>query len=370
MRLRILVRLLMLFYFPYLVGVIVGACAFFIYALMRTMRFDGPLVLLLAPAGLVIVLSMAHFALLLSYLLRPVPTDDPFEVELPSKRIAGLRQLAFAIAEERGLPPPDELRLHADTVACVYEDKRGQRILVVGCMAVAALSKEALSGIIAHELGHFAGGDTSLSRSGISVLRFVGRFEIAVTYLFYWYLNPIVLALRAYHLAFMVIRASQSREAEYAADRHEAELVGKEVAAATLILFEIISHLPWTRLSSVGRSYAMHVQRDEDIFAEVVRRAQATDPNELKDACRKALKAKTGWLDSHPCLKERLKAMGVSSKKASQLALDLFNEGEPASTLFPDWPAIQKEFSDELMLIFREAHEARREMIQIARRVF
>lgn len=230
---------------------------------------------------------------------------------------------------------------------------------------MAALSRHALAGIIAHELGHFAAGDTALSRSGHSVLRAMGRFEGRVHYDWFCWLNPLVLALRAYHALFLLVYAAESRQAEYAADRHEADLVGKQVAAATLILFEVLPRLPWTRLSSVARGYALAMERGEDIFAEQVRRARATDPGELQDACRKALKEKTGYFDSHPCLKDRLKAIGVSPKKAAQLALDLFNEGDPASGLFRNWPWIQKQFSDELMLIYREMHEARKEIVEI-----
>jgi Zn-dependent protease with chaperone function len=362
---KILIRLMMLGYYPFLAAVFVSAFGLFVYSLMQFIAFDRFASLPYGLAAGVLLLSFAQFAFILPDLLYRVPEEDPFEVRLPAQKIAGLRRLAWDIARERGLPPPDDLRLHGETIACVYEDKGGLRILVVGCIAVAALSQQALAGIIAHELGHFAAGDTALSRSGHSVLRTMGRFEGRVHYDWLCWLNPVVLTLRTYHALFLIFYFAQSRQAEYAADRHEAELVGKQVAAATLILFEVLPRLPWTRLSSVARGYAMAMERGEDIFTEQVRRARATDPGELQDACRKALKQKTGYFDSHPCLKDRLKAIGVSSKKAGQLALDLFTEGEPASGLFPNWPSIQKEFSDDLMLIYREMHEARQEIMQI-----
>ena len=365
---RILIRLLMLGYYPFLVAVFLGAFGLFVHGLMQFVAFDRLASLGYGLVAAALVLSFAQFAFVLPDLLRRVPEEDPFEVRMSAQKTAGLRHLVEDIAEERGLPPPDDIRLHGETIACVYEDKHRQRILVVGCIAVAALSQQALAGIIAHELGHFAAGDTSLSRSGHSVLRTMGRFENRVHYDYFCWFNPVILVVRAYHSLFLLIFFAQSRQAEYAADRHEADLVGKQVAAATLILFSVLPRLPWTRLSSVARGYALAIERDEDNFAEQVRRARGTDPSEIQDACRKALKEKTGLFDSHPSLKDRLKAMGISSKKATQLALRLFNEGEPASDLFPDWPAIQKEFSDELMLIYREIHETRREIAQIVTR--
>src|SRR5688572_8467789 len=102
---------------------------------------------------------------------------DNLEFELPDQWQAGLRDMVEDIAEERRLPPPEIIRLHATDVAKVYEDKRGDTVLVLGGMAVAAFSQKALGGIVAHELGHCHSGDTALSRASMRWHRVMMQLE-------------------------------------------------------------------------------------------------------------------------------------------------------------------------------------------------
>jgi hypothetical protein len=75
------------------------------------------------------------------------------------------------------------------------------------------------------------------------------------------------------------------------------------------------------------------------------------------------LAQKTEPLDSHPCLKDRLKALGVSPRKALALALD--QSRAPASALLPQWDLIERELTERLMTVLRIEHAAKMEMAQI-----
>jgi hypothetical protein len=64
----------------------------------------------------------------------------------------------------------------------------------------------------------------------------------------------------------------------------------------------------------------------------------------------------TNLFDDHPCLRDRLKAMGIEPKKALRVALE--QRGTPTSVLIPGWDRIEKEMSERLMLPYRERRAA------------
>lgn len=290
---------------------------------------------------------------------------DPMELRLPPKAMKGLRRLVRQVAREQSLPAPDEVRLHVESMAHVYEEGSGaesSRILVIGAAALASLDRQALSGIIAHELGHFAGGDTALSRRAFRGYRTMMHVEMALIES-PW--NPLGWMLRGYHYLYRLAWAANQRTQEYAADRYQVERVGKEQTAKTLIAVSAIDEMPWSRLSSVAEWYAMMRTRDASVFSEQVRRARQAKPSEWQEACRSALRQKTRPFDSHPCLKERLRAVGISPKKAIRLAAKLKpGETEPAEYI-QGWDAIDAAMSAFLVALVQSIQEQKRDMASI-----
>jgi Zn-dependent protease with chaperone function len=301
-----------------------------------------------------------------AWVLLSWPTlEDDNEMRLPRKKLQGLYDLTVAVARERRLPAPQEIRLAADSIAHVYEDDDGKNILVIGGIALRAFTQEALAGVIAHELGHFAAGDTRLGRRSARRLALMalldGRFsEIGGTSL-----NPLVWLIQLYHGIYQLIRAAAARAAEYAADRHEAAHVGNEAAAATLLRLTVTERLPWPRLSSIASACAATHQPLDQIFAEQEQRARSITPTEWQDACQKELERDTGWFDSHPALRDRIAALGVPPRKAFKLAFE--QTGPPARELVPDWKSIEKKMTQYLITQAQEDHAAKMELAQIIR---
>jgi Zn-dependent protease with chaperone function len=321
--------------------------------------------LLIVLVGMVLGATVLQVLSAFRFLLHRPDDNNELELPLTRKRAPGLFDLVDNIAAERALRAPDEIRVAADSLAHVYEGNGGKKVLVVGAIPIASFSQEALAGVLAHELGHFTAGDTRLSRHGFKP----GVVMACLDWQFSGHaasnLNPAVWLIRAYHLLFNFVWAVHSRECEYAADRHEVALVGKKTAAAALIHVIVTEQLPWCRLSNVAKSYAATNQRIEKIFTEQAARAKSTEDWEWEDALRKALKAKQGLFDSHPALRDRLKAMGISAKKALALATDM--SGPPATELFADWASIEKELTVCLMHVVTAIQAAKMEMAQIFR---
>jgi Zn-dependent protease with chaperone function len=356
-----LVRFLLLAYFPTLAlfGLLTATAAGGLFYVALSQPLAGFLVV---PAAL-LAATLVQMLWLWGRWANLPRLRDPMELRLPREMLKGLYELVHDVARRRRLAGPSEIRLAADTIAHVYEGTDGRNILVIGGTALATFSQDALAGIVAHELGHFAAGDTRLMRRGYRRTIVMALLEDVCATHRASALNPLVWLLRGYHVLFQYEWAAHSRQQEFAADRHEVAHVGKEEAAAALIHVTVTERLPWARLTSIVESCIATNEPLDRVFAEQVRRAESTSQSDWQDALRKELRRQTETFDSHPALKERLAAMGVSPKKALRLALD--QSGPRARDLLDNWEAIEKELTERLLIPFREAYLAKREMAQI-----
>ncbi|HMF13256.1 MAG TPA: M48 family metalloprotease [Gemmataceae bacterium] len=357
---RSLYRQLIGFYVPFLLlywVVLVGLAPLLVWFLRGNILAIGLLLVLPAMAFLQ---SLWTCRLLLQH---DGDEDDPLELRLSREMLAELYELVEKVASARESPAPHLVRLEVDANAGAYEERNGRRVLVLGCPLLMLLSENALSGVIAHELGHFAAGDTRrsrLDRGRVSMMALLeGRF--AEGRLLRW--NPVTWALRGYHWLCFRAWAADPREREFRADRHEVRQVGKKQAAATLIFLQVPTRLPYARLESVAETAAETGQPLEDLFAEQRQRLKSISPREWEEALQKELKRKTEALDTHPCLRERLKAVGVSPKKALALALE--QSGPPIADRLEAWPAIEKVLSRRVVAWFRAYHLAKMERAEI-----
>jgi Zn-dependent protease with chaperone function len=355
-------RLLLWLYIPFLLLLCLFMAAMVALLLGAFTEWMCPLVFvapLIGVLGLTLVQVLWSMRVLLSR-----PADQPrWEIGVAAEALEPALAWVAGIARKQGLWEPHEIRFAPDTIAHVYEDRHGRRILVLGGQIVAALSQEALAGVIAHELAHFTAGDTKLGRKAARRVGLMLQQEQDFRNRPATQLNPLVWLIRLYHWLFLLAWAAESRRQEYAADRHLVEQAGKDTAAVALLHITITDRLPWARLDSIAKSHAANNEPIDQIFAEHWRRARSIGPDEWDEACRKELKCKTRLFDTHPALRERLKAMGISAKRALKLLCR--PQGPPARDLFPDWPLIEKVLTSELIAAYRELYWAKREMAQI-----
>lgn len=309
--------------------------------------------------------TLGHVLISLLCLFHPINNDDPMEIKVPKPWIRGLWQLVRHVAEKRGLPRPDEIRLHAQTVAHVYEDDEGRKVLVVGGLALASFSRKGLAGVIAHELGHFHAGDTHLLRISARWLRLMGtldwRFAISTVSTF----NLFVWVLRGYHYVFRCLWYANSRAAEFDADEFEVEQVGPKQAARTSILISAVEHLPLVELHSVAEQCVALQLPMQQLFTEQARRAQDATAEEWDAAFLKAYKERTKTYDTHPCLRERLKPTGLSKKECRKLARNLNHDDDPAAVLVNNWEAVESALTDRLLVVVQQVYDAKMELAQL-----
>jgi Zn-dependent protease with chaperone function len=355
-------RLLLWLYFPFIAGLCIGLITLVILMLYLLVT-DFREYWILLWGVLFCLIPLGQFLWPIGRALLIPRHKDQMELQLPRDFLRGLYDLVGKVAREWRLPTPHDIRLSADSAAHVYHDNDGQRILVLGGVIVAAFPRQVLAAVVAHELAHLKAGDTRLSRAAAKRGLLMAVFEFYFRRQLVSFVNPLVWVLFLYHLLFRLLYFAHSRGQEYAADAYAVDQAGKDNAAAALIYLSVTEKLPWAKLGNIIESVVKNGEPLSRVFAEQAERARLTSPDEWQTALKKALKETTGVFDSHPSLKDRLRAMGVSSKKALKLALD--QTGEPVSTLIPQWDKIEEQLSNRLIGPYREYYLQKMEVAQI-----
>ena len=229
--------------------------------------------------------------------------------ETQPRLLALIEDEAAAAAEH----PPDEVYVTFEVNAAVDELGPRRRVMIVGLPLLHLVSERGLRAVIAHELGHYAGGDTRLGpwihRTRSAIARTVGRLsdpdgdeswsQRAVRQPFLWYGH-----------AFLRITNAISRRQEFAADAFAARRAGRDVHVA--MLRHLHAYGPafdayWANevapILSVGRRPPVGPGFVAFIGAPAIERA-ATEQLE-----RDLARGRTDPYDSHPSLAERIAAV-------------------------------------------------------------
>jgi len=284
-------------YFPFLAGVVLASAGLGVLALGK----------LPGRIGILLILTSVHVVIGLFALFRGVDEKDEFELELADKSQRRLAKLVEQVASERGLDPPDVIRLHAQSLAHVYVDDDGRSVLVIGGTLIAVLPQRALAGIIAHELSHFTAGDAERLRMAQHWHRVMANLEARFLTHKRAIWSPLVWLVRLYHLVYFGLFFASRRREEFLADSYYVDQVGEDEAAATLVLIHVLEHMPWANLATMAEQMAMANYRVDHFFEEQVRRLRTASQSEWEDALREALRQYTQWDSTHPCLKDRLR---------------------------------------------------------------
>jgi Zn-dependent protease with chaperone function len=244
-----------------------------------------------------------------------VPPRDEYEPPGPELRPADhpkLHSLLREVAQNVGEVPADSVYVDLDLNASVLEHK-GSRIMVLGLPLLATLSPDELRAVIAHEYGHYAGGDTRYAgwiwRTRHAVLQAVVALATSdssfrrnvVRWPFQWYAE-----------LFLRITNAISRRQEFAADQLSARAASPETAGSAL-----------RRLQALSPLYDGYLHGDLIPMLEAEKRppiaagfAAAAAHSNVAPALDEVVKTDIEAQEedpyaSHPTLRERLAALGV-----------------------------------------------------------
>jgi Zn-dependent protease with chaperone function len=255
--------------------------------------------------------------------------------------LAMIREEADAVDEKA----PDDVYLTMEVNAAVTQASGGRRVLIVGLPLIQMLSERELRGVLAHEFGHYRGGDLKagplIFRTRQAIIRTVNQLsdddgdeswtQRAVRAPFIWYGKT-----------FMRITAAISRREEFAADGCAVARVGRDAHVSALRAIganaaaydafwssEVVPVLQAGRRPPVGDGFARFMA-DKGV-------RDATDAY-LDDV----LKSETDPYDSHPSLAERIAAVET-------LPIGADDDDAPALGLAADAETLEQRVLRELV---------------------
>ena len=249
------------------------------------------------------------------------------------------------VSAELGVSAPDDLRLVEDANAFVHQDTRllglvgGRRHMGIGLPLLHVLTVDQLRGVVGHELGHYAGGDTRVSalvhRAGTTVARTSQHLgpQTRLGGLFAAY-------ARLYQRVSLRVRRRQELRADAGSvrvvgrDAHVRALVEARAAAAAWDFFVSRYVVPLWQAGAAPQDLYVGYRR---LLAEPSRqeqldavRAGATDA-EPDDP-----------YDSHPTLAARVEHVRQLPDR------DAPGDDRPARTLLRDAQAAERQVTEEL----------------------
>ncbi|MEU5080311.1 MULTISPECIES: M48 family metalloprotease [Streptomyces] len=280
-------------------------------------------------------------------MLRTPKGEDPPGLPVTDTDEPRLWALVRELAAAAGTRAPDRVLLTGEVNASVSEDPRllgllpGPRRLTLGVPLLIGLTEAQLRSVLAHEFGHFAGGDTRLSalvvRGRVQIGRVIGQFhakadgkvaadrarqerasakrvakgrkakEIDTTGVGATY-RTMARIYTAYGKLYLRASLSTARGQEYAADLTAARIAGRDATASALREIPALSASHDFYLDSYA-TLGLHVRllppRGE-FFGGFGRLLTAREP-ELAGLRAELPEMPVGPYDSHPPIADRVR---------------------------------------------------------------
>ncbi len=312
-------------------------------------------------AKLAIVCVVAGFAIIAAIW----PRFDRFQppgIRLNRADHPGLFGLIGQVAAQAGQSVPADVYLVPEVNAFVSE--RGgvlgvgsRRVMGVGLPLLQALNVSQFLGVMAHEFGHFHGGDTKLGRwvykTHAAIVRTLVNLQQSVIQ------KPFVL----YAKLFLRITNAISRQQEYAADAFAVEIAGRKAYSEGLRKVHGLApaYDAFWRNEMVPVLASRYRAQIAAGFGQFVSRPEIEQKIE-ESITRQEREEKTDVYDTHPALPDRLAAVRELPEKAGpedtrraisllqgvndlEIALLRFNFGpERTAGLKPvEWQAVGRE---------------------------
>lgn len=288
---------------------------------------------------LLVVCWVPAVLLLMSLFTTRRPAFAPPGLRLERSDASALFEMIDELAASAGTAPPTTVFLDVHPNLAVTEVGsvfRSRRVMVLGVPLLYLLTVSELRAGIAHELGHFSGGDTRLTTFSMqthalfaSVLNTVERdaFRVGTQhYAIEWGLSFAQalgeMIVNGYGYFYMRVTRPISRRQELAADALSASLVGGPIAASALEKVAIAAPLYDLYLEREVGHALMQGAMPTDVaagFERLQRRILAEEAGQ--ELVREIRTRATKPYDTHPALLDRLRALENWPKIAGEVDL-------------------------------------------------
>ena len=278
-----------------------------------------------------------------------------------------LYQYVEQLCDTLGTPHP--ARIHVTWEANAYAEfrqlcmnpfKKPEIALHVGLPLVAGLSLESFTGILAHELGHFA------QSAAIRFERIIVRINFWFHQAVYepdaiddWLLSqsqggfartafvPLRLTIRIARSVLLalvkigqMISSQLSQQMELNADQYEVRTVGYQTMSRTIWNLRLLSLAHQYALRDIA-AFSEEGRLPDDLIALVIANRSFITPK-IRSRLRQMMSAETtDTLQSHPCDRERIQA-ACRDQTAGFFRTDLISDQLPATVLFQRFEELSK----------------------------
>jgi Zn-dependent protease with chaperone function len=230
-----------------------------------------------------------------------------------------LFELVEDVRRTTGAPRADTVLITEDFNAAVVQHPRlgvfgwPRNYLVLGLPLMQALSVEEFRSVVAHEFGHLSGQHGKFGAWIYRLRAGWARLLYALEESDHWGRFLFVPFFKWYAPTFSAYSFVQARRQEYEADRMAAAASGAVVAAAALVRVELQAQfLQAEYWKSILREADVRDQPQAQPFSMLRHAfAQSRPQSDAATTLDSALKRRTGFDDTHPCLTDRLDALGA-----------------------------------------------------------
>jgi Zn-dependent protease with chaperone function len=272
---------------------------------------------------IIIVFLLVTIAAVFRAIWSAVTIKFPPPVGLPlnRKEFPALTKLIDRLAREIGVHNLKRILLVPDFNASVVQIPKygafgfADNYLIIGLPLLQSISPNQLIAILAHEFGHLSSNHSKFEA-------WIYRLSVAYSKLlenstsqdnsgiiFQAFLNWYSPFLNAYSF---VLR----RRNEYVADNFAVKIAGANSTADALILVDVYSlNLNEQFWSIVYQSVHQESEPPQDVFVRLGNFVKEDiEVNKAQELLERCLLAKTNYADTHPCLLDRLQAIGYTDK--------------------------------------------------------
>lgn len=250
---------------------------------------------------------------------RPEPAEG---IDLAAAQHPELWGEVNRLAQLAQTAPPDRIVIVPEANAAVAE-VAGRRELMIGLPLLATFTRGELRSVLAHELGHFAGGDTAASAAIARRVELLYQVRKKASWLWRWFFT-------LYAHLYAVAAGPASREAELRADELSLQAAGAATAASALRNL-VQTSLAWDVL--VDDYVPLFTQAGcRASLGEGVWHLTQANAAGLDQAVSTVLaQAPAARSDTHPPLRERIAHFEAAARTAPSLPSP--DAAQPAVTL-------------------------------------
>ena len=229
-----------------------------------------------------------------------------------------LFRLIDELSDRLKTPKIHHIVINYDHNAAIYQTPHlgwqewHRNYLVLGLPLLQSLSPEQFKATLAHELGHLSNNDSSFTSYIYRVRRMWEQLTVDNNlFVFQWFFRWYEPLIKAY--SFVSVR-----DREYAADGLATQLTSPEIAASDLIQTYIYQHyLQEIFGRELDRQARLAATPPLDVVSQMLAALrQPLDPQTTQIWLGLLLGQATDTDDTHPCLSDRLAAVGYPSPKS------------------------------------------------------